>query len=80
MMTDYQPVDCRVHSELELAILQRNPLLLRWHDAQGATQCATLLPLDLVTRDQQEFLLAQDGAATLEIRLDHIDGYEQRTG
>ncbi|RTZ61283.1 MAG: transcriptional antiterminator, Rof, partial [Gammaproteobacteria bacterium] len=29
-MTDYQPIDCGIHSEYEVAILRGKPIRLRW--------------------------------------------------
>ncbi len=73
-MTDYRPIDCGLHSEYELAIMQGRRLTLRWREAGGEARRETLLPLDLVTRDGAEYLLAEDSdGRRLEIRLDHID-------
>ncbi len=73
-MTDYRPIDCGLHSEYELAIMQGRRLTLRWHEAGGEARRETLLPIDLVTRDGAEYLLAEDrDGRRLEIRLDHID-------
>lgn len=52
--------------------MHRESLRLAWRDEQGE-HLATVHPLDLQTRDHQEFLLARviDGGE-LELRLDRI--------
>ncbi|MDH5407834.1 MAG: transcriptional antiterminator, Rof [Gammaproteobacteria bacterium] len=70
--TSYQPVSCDIHSEYELAIMHKKHLTLCWDD-HGQIISANVLPLDLITREKQEFLLVKDeNDKRLEIRLDHI--------
>jgi len=72
-MTDYIPVDCSLHSEYELAIMHRDKLKLSWRDANGETCIATITPVDLRTRNSEEFLAVSGADGTeLEIRLDRI--------
>ena len=72
-MTDYTPIDCDLHSEYELRILQQRPLCVRWRDPDGQHHIETLQPLDLVTRNREEFLVAENRQGQqLEIRLDYI--------
>ncbi|HHH44135.1 MAG TPA: transcriptional antiterminator, Rof [Gammaproteobacteria bacterium] len=72
-MTDYVPIDCDLHSEYELRILQQRPLRVRWRDPDGQHHIETLQPLDLVTRNREEFLVAENRQGQrLEIRLDYI--------
>jgi Rho-binding antiterminator len=69
----YTPIACDLHSEYELAIMHRRSMMLTWQDENNEIQTAALLPLDLITRDKQEFLLARDNNnVTCEIRLDKI--------
>ena len=72
-MTDYTPIECGLHSEYELAIMHREVLRLRWQDEHLQVHTESVTPLDLVTRDGAEFLLAlgRDGV-THQIRLDRI--------
>lgn len=71
-MTDYTPIDCDLYSQFELAIMHRTPVRLSWRDGEQA-HVETLLPRDLLTRDHEEFLLAEAGdGRRLEIRLDRI--------
>ncbi len=70
---DYQPVDCGFHSELELAIMHDRRLTIRWQQADGAAQQQSLKPIDLITRQHQEFLVYEDEAGQRdEIRLDNL--------
>jgi Rho-binding antiterminator len=72
-MTDYTPVDCGLHSEYELAILHQDKLELSWREADGKARIETIIPLDLRTRNNEEFLLVSGADGTeLEIRLDRI--------
>jgi len=78
MMTDYTPVDCGLHSEYELAIMHHDRLKLGWRDAAGTIHLETVIPVDLRTRCNEEFLMvsAPDGTQ-LEIRLDRISHFSQ---
>ena len=71
----YQPISCDIHSQYELAIIQCKDLNLTWHE-QGQIREATVTPLDLQTKHQQEFLIAKDQHGDeLSIRLDHIQSH-----
>ena len=50
-MTDYTPVDCGLHSEYELAIMQRRRLALSWHDEVQIDYSETVTPVDLYTQE-----------------------------
>ncbi len=70
---DYTPISCAVHSEYELAILHKQQLHLTWLDADNQQQTAYVIPVDIRTREHQEFLVADLPDKTrLEIRLDRI--------
>lgn len=72
----YQPISCALYSEYELAIMHRQLVRLVWQEA-GQTRIATVKPLDLKTRNHQEFLVAEDQQGqTLSIRLDYICSQE----
>jgi len=69
----YKPIACSLHSEYELAIMQRLQLRLSWIDAHGQEHIGNLLPLDLYTRDRAEYLAARNSDGHQhEIRLDRI--------
>jgi Rho-binding antiterminator len=72
-MTDYRPVDCALHSAYELAILQRRRIRLDWLDGTAERRSETVLPVDLVTRRGEEFLVVrQADGCRADIRLDRI--------
>ena len=76
-MTDYKPIPCIDYSLLEEAIVLRRALRLGWHDDDGQDHVETVKPLDLVTRDSEEFLIFQcHNAERGEVRLDRIVGFE----
>jgi Rho-binding antiterminator len=71
--TDYTPIDCSLHSEYELAIMHGKRLRLSWRDPEGYHRIEVLVPVDLRTRQGEEFLVAIDPPGTeREIRLDRI--------
>ena len=53
-MTDYTPVDCGLHSNYELAIMQHQPVRLSWQDNEASVHTETVLPTDLVTRNGEK--------------------------
>ena len=72
-MSDYQPIDCGLHSRYELAIMHRMPLTLCWQGNDGLTHLETLLPEDLQTSKGEEFLVLMNGSGEqLKVRLDRI--------
>jgi len=69
---NYQPISCELYSEYELAIMRGHRIKLVWQENQQ-TRIATVTPIDLLTREHQEFLVAVNHAGDqLQIRLDHI--------
>lgn len=71
--TDYRPIDCRLYSEYELAIMHGERLRISWRDAEGSPRIEVLIPVDLRTRQGEEFLVAKDhNGLEREIRLDRI--------
>ena len=76
-MTDdnnaYIPIECGLHSEFELTIMHKEKCILKWNDANNDQQTETVRPLDIFTKNKQEFLkfITTDNT-TLEIRLDKI--------
>lgn len=72
-MTDYTPIDCGLYSEYELAILQQRRLRITWCADDGQSRIDALTPVDLLTRNHAEFLIAENGTGQrLELRLDYI--------
>lgn len=75
-MSDYTPISCAQHSELELHIMHRQPLRLRLRDGD-ATREERLLPVDIGAESGAEYLHAQrDDGERLKIRLDTIVHFE----
>ncbi len=72
-MAAYQPIACVQHEQLELAVLQRQHLQLRYVDAQALTITATVLPLDVYSANAAEWLKMQHADGRIEIvRLDAL--------
>jgi Rho-binding antiterminator len=79
--SDYQPIECGLYSEYEVAIMQRRRWRMHWRDEAGNDHLETLRPTDLQTRQGQEFMLAvTDGGAERCIRLDRIIRIENLAG
>jgi Rho-binding antiterminator len=80
-MSDYTPIDCALYSEYELAIMRRWKLRIGWKDEAGLSHVETLLPVDLQTRQGEEFLIAETVAGErLVIRLDQITDAQRPSG
>jgi Rho-binding antiterminator len=72
MTTDYQPISCAIYSELELAIMHRQWLHLRWRE-DNIVYDREVLPLDLVTVTGEEYLVGRDREdRPVRLRLDRI--------
>lgn len=75
-MSDYQPISCASHSELELAIMHRQRLLLRLRDGDGVRE-ERLLPVDIGAEKGVEYLHAErEDGERVKIRLDAIVHFE----
>lgn len=73
----YQAVSCKMHSELELAIMHSQYVKLHYSDNTAKKIIKVVKPIDIMTqKDQGEFLLCTHNNMTFKIRLDHIDYYE----
>lgn len=70
--TDYRPIACDLHSQYELAIVQRRKLHLSWSE-NNVTYNQAVLPTDLQTVNHEEFLVCRlDSGEPRRIRLDRI--------
>lgn len=76
-MDDYVSIPCIEHERLEFAVLRRQTLALKVIDADGSVRAITVLPTDVTTRDQAEWLSYRDavGAAGV-LRLDRIQSFK----
>ncbi|GAB4293737.1 MAG: hypothetical protein Kow0096_09540 [Thiohalomonadaceae bacterium] len=78
---DYQPIECGLYSEYELAIMRRRRWRMHWRDETGTDHLETLRPTDLQTRNGQEFMSAvTDNGDERCIRLDRIIRIEELEG
>lgn len=73
-MSDYVSISCQAHEQLEFAVLRRQKLLLQIMDATGVYQPPLpVLPTDVATRQQAEWLTFRDDAGVEGVvRLDRI--------
>jgi len=72
----YEPIPCAIHSEYELAIMQQRHMQLVWLDHKTIQHISRVKPLDLITENHAEYLLAQDHEGQkIKIRLDYIQQY-----
>lgn len=68
----YQPIPCAQHDQFEIAIMQKQALLIQWHDQHGVHE-ERVLAKDIQVKNKEEFLLAQrNDGSVLSIRLDRI--------
>jgi len=73
----YVPIACVAHEHLEFAVLRRQKLRLRLRDEHGAETDLIVLPTDVATRDQAEWLSYRTGDGTHGVvRLDRILAFE----
>ncbi len=73
LMSDYVPIPCIEHERLEFAVLRRQKLNLRWKGEDGKERQRTVLPTDVGTRDQAEWLTYQESSGAVGVvRLDSI--------
>ncbi len=73
-MTDYTSIDCGQHSEFELAIMHKTKLQLCWHAPGKEKHTEQITPIDLISRNHEEFLLVESAhGEQQEIRLDYIE-------
>jgi Rho-binding antiterminator len=72
----YSPIDCALYSQLELAILRRRALRLRWV-GRGMSHIEVVYPEDLRTRRHAEYLVLGDALGRRRfLRLDRIVGFD----
>ena len=72
MTTDYRPIACGAYDEIEILAMHRARVELFYRDAQGQEGRHAGRVVDTAVHDGAEFLVLQDGARKLEIRLDRI--------
>ncbi|VAW53160.1 hypothetical protein MNBD_GAMMA05-1710 [hydrothermal vent metagenome] len=73
MNKPYQPILCALHDEFEIAIMHKKTLDIQYLDNSGSSFRDTVLPLDLLVKNKEEYLLVKvSGGEELNIRLDKI--------
>lgn len=72
-MTDYQPINCEWHDQLEAAAVRNQPVQLQWRDAAGNARQASGLVRDIEVKQREEFLLFEVNGELLRLRLDWLD-------
>lgn len=73
-MHDYRPIPCIEHERLEFAVLRRQKLVLTLRDETGAAITLLVLPTDVATRDQAEWLTYREASGVVGVvRLDRIE-------
>ena len=77
MSESYIPIACSLHDEYEIAIMQKNHLNIKWLDEEGQFSSASVLPMDILVKNKEEFLIAKTtDNKELKIRLDKISPLE----
>jgi len=72
MTTDYRPIACGAYDEIEILAMHRARVELLHRDDQGQETRQVGQIVDTAVHDGAEFLVLQDRARRLEIRLDRI--------
>lgn len=70
----YTPISCSSYDEYALAIMHRRPVALAWIDDSGVQRSSQVMPLDLRTREGEEFLVFSipTEESPMQVRLDKI--------
>lgn len=73
----YDPIECGLHSEYELAIMHQRNVILSWRELDKPTQTEEVKPIDMIVRDKQEFIkVRNNNNKEMEIRLDNIVAFK----
>jgi len=59
MNKPYQPILCALHDEFEIAIMHKKTLDIQYLDNSGSSFRDTVLPLDLLVKNKEEYLLVK---------------------
>jgi Rho-binding antiterminator len=70
-MSDYKPVSCDYHDQLEEAAMHRKRVELEF-DLEGVTQRETGTIADVFTSHGAEFVKFESATGPVDIRIDHI--------
>ncbi len=73
----YEPIECGLHSEYELAIMHQVKVMLSWQEMDKPTQTEEVEPIDMIVRDKQEFIKVRtNNNKDIEVRLDNIVAFK----
>jgi Rho-binding antiterminator len=73
----YEPIECGLHSEYELAIMHQIKVMLSWQETGKTTQTEEVKPINMIVRDKQEFIKVRtNNNKDIEIRLDNIVAFK----
>lgn len=71
-MTDYAPIACDSHAELELLALRRSRVRLEAVDDSGVEIACSGHVVDVLSRDGAEFLVVETDTERADLRLDRL--------
>jgi len=73
-MSDYLAIDCGRHSQLELHIMHKDPLIIDWEDENQQSHQERVIPTDILSiKGDAEYLVIKDSNEySRQIRLDRI--------
>lgn len=74
MSDEYKPVACSFYDQLELLALKKQIIIIDYINESGTHSLPAIIK-ELVTKEQEEFLVT---TSNLEIRLDKITGIDGR--
>lgn len=73
MAEPYRPIACAPHSELEVAVLRREPIEALCAEPDATPRAVSGRAVDLRARDGAEFLTVEtEGGGLVSLRLDHL--------
>jgi transcriptional antiterminator Rof (Rho-off) len=73
MNDNYIPVACAQHEAYQYAVLKQTMLDLSWHDQGSVMRRCKAMPVDVVTRDNAEYLVVKHEDGSIQsVRLDRI--------
>lgn len=72
-MTDYQPLNCDLHDELEIAAMRGKPVQLQWRDVDGTRRTGMGVVRNIEVSNGEEFLIVEVDGERLRIRLDQLE-------
>jgi transcriptional antiterminator Rof (Rho-off) len=72
----YIPVACGLYDSIEHAIVRKSTILIQFQTIDGIVSEMNDQPIDLISKNQAEFVILKSG---IEIRLDKISTIDGKT-